>query len=529
MKFTLFILLVSLSLVSCSKSSMELDGDFAEALELLDEAIDEFPDRLQETFDEIDLIGKELAYAADDRRRMECCERLSDEYINVSVDSVSIYAERMLGYAQTLSDPDGIATALMYLSSVAQMKEDYLGSINRLNSISLEGVSGETLKQYHERAESVYYSLFIRSFNSPNDRYLNHTKEYYRQKLNENRSAYLSIDSTSCKATMIRISELRDDKKYVEALALLEQSKNQMFAEGLQKVWYRYHSVLDAFLEDTDRQVINLVMASVYDLRLPTRDNLSLIGLSRFLSKNGYVEQASKYISFASKNSFKLKTAARMSYAEGTSNKILSALSAKQKQTRHWLTVSVVILCVLLAGLFLAFMYSQKLRKNLAYNLTRLKEANLIRNNYLFRYMVLSANYLDSADEYHKGLRRMVRKGELDELYKILKSPSRFEDDKRNFYAIFDETFLKMFPHFIERLNSLMKPDHLYGLTKSGHLPVEVRVLAVMRMGMTDSNQIAQFMSYSISTVYTYRSRSAEKSLYSREEFERKLLKLPLD
>ena len=60
---------------------MELDGDFAEALELLDEAIDEFPDRLQETFDEIDLIGKELAYAADDRRRMECCERLSDEYI----------------------------------------------------------------------------------------------------------------------------------------------------------------------------------------------------------------------------------------------------------------------------------------------------------------------------------------------------------------------------------------------------------------------------------------------------------------
>ena len=213
MKFTLFILLVSLSLVSCSKSSMELDGDFAEALELLDEAIDEFPDRLQETFDEIDLIGKELAYAADDRRRMECCERLSDEYINVSVDSVSIYAERMLGYAQTLSDPDGIATALMYLSSVAQMKEDYLGSINRLNSISLEGVSGETLKQYHERAESVYYSLFIRSFNSPNDRYLNHTKEYYRQKLNENRSAYLSIDSTSCKATMIRISELRDDKR----------------------------------------------------------------------------------------------------------------------------------------------------------------------------------------------------------------------------------------------------------------------------------------------------------------------------
>lgn len=174
-------------------------------------------------------------------------------------------------------------------------------------------------------------------------------------------------------------------------------------------------------------------------------------------------------------------------------------------------------------------MYSQKLRKNLAYNLTRLKEANLIRNNYLFRYMVLSANYLDSADEYHKGLRRMVRKGELDELYKILKSPSRFEDDKRNFYAIFDETFLKMFPHFVERLNSLMKPDHLYVLTKSGHLPVEVRVLAVMRMGMTDSNQIAQFMSYSIATVYTYRSRSAEKSLYSREEFERKVLKLPLD
>lgn len=529
LKSVLFILFVSLCLLSCSKSRMAIKGELADALELLDEAIDEFPDRLQETFDEIDRICSDLASATDDRKRMECCEKLSDEYINVSVDSVSIYAERMLGYAKALSDPDGVATALMYLCSVAQMKEDYLGAINRLNSISLVGVSEETIKQYHARAESVFYSLFIRSFNSPNYRYLNHPKEYYRQKLNENRTAYLSLDSTSSKAAMIRISELRDDKRYPEALALLEASKDQMFADELQKVWYRYHSVLDAFVEDTDSQMVNLVMASVYDLRLPTRDNLSLIGLSRFLSKNGYVERASKYISFASKNSFKLKTAARMSYAESTSNKILSALSEKQKQTRHWLAVSVVILCVLLLGLFLAFLYSQRLRANLAYNLSRLKEADLIKNNYLFRYMVLSANYLDSADDYHKELRRMVRKGEMDELYRILKSPSRFEGDKRSFYDIFDETFLKMFPHFIERVNFLMKPDHLYALTKSGHLPVEVRVLAVMRMGMTDSNQIAQFMSYSIATVYTYRSRSAEKSLYSREDFERKVLDLPLD
>ena len=94
---------------------------------------------------------------------------------------------------------------------------------------------------------------------------------------------------------------------------------------------------------------------------------------------------------------------------------------------------------------------------------------------------------------------------------------------------MFDENFLSMFPLFVDRVNGMMKEGSQYHIVKPGQMPVELRVLAVMRMGMTDSMQIARFMSYTISTVYTYRSRAAEKSKYSRDEFERRLMQIPLE
>ena len=207
----------------------------------------------------------------------------------------------------------------------------------------------------------------------------------------------------------------------------------------------------------------------------------------------------------------------------------MALLARKEKSSRQYLYVSLVVLCMLLIVTTYAFYYNLKLRKRLEMSYRQLREANLLKNNYLFEYMVRSASYIDSADSYHKELRKIAKKDGIEKVYDILKLPSRFEDDKRRFYAMFDENFLSMFPNFIDRVNEMMKPDMQYRLVRTGQLPVELRVLAVMRMGMTDSAQIASFMSYSISTVYTYRSRAAEKSRYNREEFERRLSLIPLE
>ena len=218
-----------------------------------------------------------------------------------------------------------------------------------------------------------------------------------------------------------------------------------------------------------------------------------------------------------------------MSYAQSASNKIMDLLAKEEKSSRRALLVSLIVLAMLLVISVFALIYNFKLRLRLEDSYRRLREADLIKNNYLFEYMVSSASYIDSADQYHKELRKMAKKDGIDKVYDVLKFPSRFEDDKRRFYAMFDENFLSMFPSFVDRVNEMMKEGSEYRIVKSGQMPVELRVLAIMRMGMTDSMKIASFMSYTISTVYTYRSRAAEKSKYSREEFERRLMQIPLE
>ena len=523
------VLLVPFLLLCGCNGSVSLEEELEDALDLLDEEITRFPQTMKEHYAMVNALSDSLGNTSDVNLKLKLYASLIDNYSQLSADTMTIYSEQMLALARQCKDKDAEVYATMGLCGVAQMKEDFSGSLNRFTSLDPSGASDEAIYNYYLRGESVYYSLFVRAFNAPEDIYLNHHASYYRDKLAQLRSICLQMDSTSFKSQQIRISELRDSERYVEALDLLKSIRHLADTPMRIASWHRYNAVLYNFLEDHDNRLIHLAMASVYDLRRPTRDNLSLISLARALRKRGDLERASRYISVATTNSFKYKQVARMSYAESASNKIMALLARKEKSSRQYLYVSLVVLCMLLIVTTYAFYYNLKLRKRLEMSYRQLREANLLKNNYLFEYMVRSASYIDSADSYHKELRKIAKKDGIEKVYDILKLPSRFEDDKRRFYAMFDENFLSMFPNFIDRVNEMMKPDMQYRLVRTGQLPVELRVLAVMRMGMTDSAQIASFMSYSISTVYTYRSRAAEKSRYNREEFERRLSLIPLE
>jgi hypothetical protein len=522
-------LLLPIFLLCGCNGTDRLEDELEDALNLLDEEIMRFPQTMKVHYDKVNALTDSLENTSDVNLKFKLYTSLIDNYSQLSEDTMAVYSEQMLALARQCKDRDAEVYATMALCAVAQMKEDFSGALNRFESMDPSGASDELVYDYYLRGESVYYSLFIRAFNAPEDVYLNHHATYYRDKLAQLRSMCLQMDSTSFRAHQIRISELRDSERYDESLCLLKSIRN--LADNPTRIasWHRYNAVLYDFLGDQDNRLVHLAMSSVYNLRCPTRDNLSLISLARALRKRGDLERASRYISVATTNSFQYKQVARMSYAESASNKIMALLAKKEKSSRQYLYASIVVLCILLIVVTYAFYYNLKLRRKLETSYRQLREANLLKNNYLFEYMVRSASYIDSADSYHKELRKMAKKDGIEKVYDVLKLPSRFEDDKKRFYAMFDENFLSMFPNFIARVNEMMRPDMQYRLVRDGQLPVELRVLAVMRMGMTDSAQIASFMSYSISTVYTYRCRAAEKSCYKREEFERRLSKISLE
>ena len=529
MKYLLLIVPIALSCISCVPDRDSQDSDLEDALELLDKEIEKFPQTMSDHYRRIRSLHDDLMSTSDVDSKLRLYSELVGLYANLSVDTLAMYSEQMLTLAGEVGDKDSQMHAVMALSTVAQMKEDFLGALNRIEEFDVSGLSDDGLLHYYHRAESVYYSMFVRAFNAPGDIFLNHQASYYREKLTALRKAALDIDSTSFKAYQIRISELRDGERYAEALEMLKSVKHMADNDSRLASWHRYNAVLYDFLKEPDKRLVHLAMASVYNLREPTLDNLSLISLARSLRKRGELEEASHYITLAMTNSFKYKQVARMSYAQSASNKIMDLLAQKEKASRRALQISLIVLALLLAISVYALIYNFKLRLRLEDSYRQLREADMIKNNYLFEYMVSSASYIDSADLYHKELRKMAKKDGIDKVYDVLKLPSRFEDDKRRFYAMFDENFLSMFPSFVDRVNEMMKDGFKYHIVRSGQMPVELRVLAIMRMGMTDSMKIARFMSYTISTVYTYRSRAAEKSKYSRDEFERKLMQIPLE
>lgn len=153
-----------------------------------------------------------------------------------------------------------------------------------------------------------------------------------------------------------------------------------------------------------------------------------------------------------------------------------------------------------------------------------LSETSYIKEEYIGRYMDQCSAYLEKMDLYRRSLNKIAASGKVDELYKAIKSSQFIENELKEFYSNFDNTFLQLFPHFVEDFNALLteplqpKPGEL--------LNTELRIFALIRLGITDSTKIAQFLRYSVTTIYNYRTRIRNKALGERDNFENKVGKI---
>ncbi len=503
-------------------------GELEKALTELDAAIVKFAELDQKTARELEILGNSFRREKNDSVKLALCDSLAERYNNRNTDSLAMFSELMMQYAGKLGDRDRIVKAELHLCSVSQLKEDFLSALRSFEAIDTTGISEDVILKCYNKGISIYYSLFVRAFNSRMDIYLNRSADYNLLKITELRNAYLQIDSTSFDARLIKVSDLRDNERYTEALAMLEESEPYASTVWQKSQFHRYKSVLYNFLGMQDERAVQLALASKYDLLGCSADNLSLIDLAKYLAGKGEIGHAVEYVTLASGNSFRLKHAARMAYSESASRKIMQLVLEKQKRTHKTLLYVISALSIMLVVLLLIMYYSYRLKKQRTKLLMQLQEANAIKDTYLFKYMTIASDYLDKADENHKKMRKLMRYNKTDELYAILRGSSSFEEERKNFYKVFDNHFSNVFPNFLHNLNEIMRPEHRYGLYEDGTMPTELRMLAVMRLGMTDSGQIARFMKCSLSTIYTYRSRAAEKSLLSRAEFEKKVRELPL-
>ncbi len=157
-----------------------------------------------------------------------------------------------------------------------------------------------------------------------------------------------------------------------------------------------------------------------------------------------------------------------------------------------------------------------------------LRDSNRIRSAYVTQYMKECSDTIEKLGLYHKQLLRIALSSNYEALLAAVKSTDFIDENLRTFYAHFDETFLSLFPHFVEDFNLLLRPDAQFPIPSGGKLSTELRIYALIRLGISDSDDIARFLRLSSKTVYNYRAAVRNRATDSRLTLESRVLQIGL-
>jgi len=283
-----------------------------------------------------------------------------------------------------------------------------------------------------------------------------------------------------------------------------------------------------------------LIRSAIADIRASVKENTSLGQLAFLMLNEGDISRANSYI----KKSMEDANFYNARLRNVQISKILPLIDTafrkdreKYQKSLQLTIVIIVLLSLFLAGIiFYLFRQMKKLavarreviRTNDELKIinSRLTESNHIKEFYIGRFLNQCSEYIEKLEAYRKSLNRKATSNKFDELYEMLKSSQIINDELKTFYRSFDNTFLNLFPDFVARFNALLPEEDRIEPKQGKGLTAELRIFALIRLGITDSAQIADFLRYSITTIYNYRSKFRKKSLVPNEKFEEQIMKI---
>ena len=168
--------------------------------------------------------------------------------------------------------------------------------------------------------------------------------------------------------------------------------------------------------------------------------------------------------------------------------------------TEKRLTVLIIIISLLAAGLLLVIFYIISYHKRLRKAIDELSEASAAKEEYLALFLSMSSGYLDK-------LRHFL-------------SRSQMEDELKDFYRAFDNAFIHLYPNFVSEFNELLVPEAHVELKEGELLNTQLRIFALIRLGIDQSSHIASLLRYSVNTIYNYRAQTKAAALSGKDDFE---------
>ena len=260
---------------------------------------------------------------------------------------------------------------------------------------------------------------------------------------------------------------------------------------------------------------------------------MSLYELANLVYEDHQLVRASRYNQIVLEEALLCNFNARLYSSASSQLNIVRAVEYEQRRQRIISVLVILLLSALTITIAALLRHSRSQARNIRVGAkklekvnNRLEEANRIKEGYVFQYMNLSAKYLGLVEDYRHSLRVTLKEDGEEALKQMLREQSVTRDNYNEFYRIFDETFLGVFPDFVEDVNSLLREEARFSLSNKKELSTGLRILAVIRLGITDSGKIAQFLNCAPTSVYTHRSKIKKQALCPPEEFEKRLCQI---
>ena len=413
----------------------------------------------------------ELAAAKDPRKRIALAEEIYKEYYNYDIDSAYHYARRMLALAQSYGDGTRINCARVYLAKTVLNGGMYGEAFRILHQVDTTRLAPENKSEYY----NVYRSYLSKQLSGADPA----LKARYRDSLqfyNVLRIRNLPEGSVPRKELEAMMYCKAGEARKALDLLLPEYEAGIEDTHLRAMVAYRLALIYEQ-LGDADRRKEYLIRATADDLRTPVREGMALYTLAGLLLEEGDVERANRYINCSMEDALYCNYRSRMQQSSEMVQQIAGAyidsLDAKRRAMGYVTIVVSLLVVVLLGSFFTILVYYRKIRQISAARLEmnhqlrelnehirsingELRDANNIKDEYVGHYLSLCSRYIVRINDYRKLLLKVYKDGDCDALIRELRTKNPADAEYKEFLAIFDETFLHLFPDFVAHVNRLM-------------------------------------------------------------------------
>ena len=519
--------LFALCVSAAGKSSAEL-------LDELDRTLADSRKYVTERQSVLDSLKHRLARAADDEQRYKLMGKLREMYVPFNLDTALNIAYLKMETARRIGRRAYVLDAQMNIAEASGAQGMYKEALDYMAGVDKSLLDDYQIEYYYHVYRFIYGLMADNCANAAAQRrYMARTDAY--------RDSLLMVNPPgSFNHVIVQADKNNAMHRYDVAVRELNEAYRRFTAVHDRALIHYSLAVAYGGKGDRENEKKYLALSAIGDLKSGIREYTSLRKLAVLLYKEGDVDRAYAYMTRCMDDAAACNSIWRIYEVQKAFPLINKAYHAKldrQRRVIMFSLVSIILLSLFLVAAVLlirkqvkrataARTEAQRANVSLKELNARLAESSRIKEEYIAHYIDRCSLYIEKMDEYRRHLQKIASKGGAKELYGELRSTEAIDTELKEFYAHFDDSFLKLFPTFVDDFNALLRPEARVRLKPGEKLNTELRIFALVRLGISSSTKIAHFLRYSVTTIYNYRVKLRNGAEGDRDKFDEAVMRI---